>query len=109
VRSSPYHPSEGVSIRKTTFLAGLCSGAIVAVNWRTLLKKTLIVGMLGEAKLKTSMVRGYETVSDIAHEARWESESRSPTPPRIPYPSFSGTTDTTNNRTRPEGQPQPAA
>ncbi|MDQ1370727.1 MAG: hypothetical protein QOF20_3080, partial [Acidimicrobiaceae bacterium] len=96
----------GDAISKKLFVAGVCSGAAIAANWRGLLKRSLVLGMRGEARLKTSMLRGIETVADVTQEARWEFESG----PTGAAPAPTATPTRSNGRTpRPRRQSKSVA
>ncbi|MGH9125730.1 MAG: hypothetical protein ACRDZ8_13535 [Acidimicrobiales bacterium] len=58
--------------RKSVFVAGICSGAFVAVRWRTVLKRGLQWSLDASERLKVLAVRGAENVSDVLYEVQSE-------------------------------------
>lgn len=58
--------------RKSVFVAGVCSGAFVAIRWRPVLKRGLQWGLDASERLKVLAVRGAENVSDVLYEVQSE-------------------------------------
>ncbi|MDQ4096281.1 MAG: hypothetical protein M3144_00200 [Actinomycetota bacterium] len=60
------------SSRAKAYVLGLCTGAVLVVNWRPLTKQAVKAGVTGMDSLKRAAVRGAENLSDVTHEALWE-------------------------------------
>lgn len=58
--------------RKTAFVAGAASTAVVVLRWRPLLKQTVKWCVDGSARLKVAATRGFENLSDVVYEAQQE-------------------------------------
>jgi hypothetical protein len=58
--------------RSLVFAVGLGTGALVAANWPTILKKSVQASVVGAKKLTVATVRATENISDILYEARVE-------------------------------------
>jgi hypothetical protein len=54
------------------FVAGACFGAVVARRWRPLVKRAIVVGVVGGEMVKTGAARMAENLSDVTHEAMAE-------------------------------------
>ena len=59
-------------ITGTGVLIGISSGALLAANWRTVLKAGVKAGISAGLRMQALAVRGAENVADVTHEARSE-------------------------------------
>lgn len=80
------------------FLLGLCSGVVVVVKWRPLLKTGIKAGMRGASEVQRAAVRGMENVADVTHEVRSEMAGQDGNgarrPPASPAPAGARATAT---------------
>jgi hypothetical protein len=58
--------------RKTAFVAGAASTAVVVLRWRPLLRQTVKWCVDGSERFKVAATRGIENLADVVYEARQE-------------------------------------
>ncbi len=57
------------------YLVGVCSGAVLVANYRSLTKETIKAGVRGMTTLRRVAARGAENLADLTHEALSEMNS----------------------------------
>ena len=63
------------------FWLGLGSGALLASNWQTVVKRGVQFGVKGGSRLQGAVLRGVENVSDVTREALSEIDVPKTSPP----------------------------
>ncbi len=59
------------------YLVGVCSGAVLVANYRSVTKETIKVGVRGMSTLRRTAARGAESLADLTQEALWELQAKS--------------------------------